>query len=498
MHNKELLVEVNRIKEMMGLLLEGTIEDGTRKLLIVLGYSNEWIDNLAAKTVGELNFSKIGNTLAGLGISSYDNLVANASDAFSRKAGEIVTSDEIFAYLLKTAPEAIESMNSKISVMASELANKTISNLKVSTLIASVDPAGATLLKGLIDAPYTGAGAKSIAELENGLKFVRSIIASIPPNKKGVVNVPKELRTLEEEFSKKIIEQSKQVSNPRPPILVPKKFTPEEIAARKLVMQALEDAAKLKGAAEGISEAIKQFGAYKGLSDMSKEQAMKEITDLLNKGYSEADVFDLVREKIIVMLKQDVEAAEILRKNRTWNKYIAPWLSRRVDSPIKRLGWFLAFGTITGIGWSFRDALHFGIQGAHEIDKELRQAGDSSYEDSVESFKDFLVKSEKYTVEEARSTTKKLGVYYDKEGNGFKYIGDPDFIFEPVGTTPVVTPGGVKTMAEFQIYANKKATDNGLTLSNFTEDANSFTVDATVGGQDAGSITKKKDGSDWN
>ena len=75
MYNKELLVEVNRIKEMMGLLLEGIIDDGARKLLQSLGYSNEWIDNLAAKTVGDINFANVGDTLLGLGVRSYSDLV---------------------------------------------------------------------------------------------------------------------------------------------------------------------------------------------------------------------------------------------------------------------------------------------------------------------------------------------------------------------------------------------------------------------------------------
>ena len=387
-------------------------------------------------------------------------------------------------------------MNKKIVALSSDAANKIIKSTKIKNLITKADPTMVDELKSLLDAPLTGSGKKSIEALENGLSFVRNLMVNAPQGK-----VPDELVTLEKEFSEKITEQGKQISSPRPTIEIPYKYTPEELAAQALAKEALEKAIERTGKNEALTKAVEDMAAYKALSPDSKKIAMTMLTDMLDSGKTQSQILEELKTALGRMLLDDKVLAETLRKNNIWNKYIAPWISRRTAQPVNTVVWGLLLAGLTGVV-GFREQLKiaFGIfqEGKKEIDKTRYQ-----YENNIESFQDFLGTNLGYSNEETIGTTKKLGIYYDKEGKGFKYVGDPDFIFLEIGTTPVVPPvvpppGGVKTMDEFKTYANGKATANGLTLSNFTEDANSFSVDASVGGQPAGSIKKKKDGSDWN
>jgi hypothetical protein len=188
------------------ILREGYIDEGTRKLLKALGYSNEWIDNLAAKSTKDIIFSNIGDVLTDLGIRSYDNLVSKASEVLNKNADQI-SSDEIFAYLLKNEPKIIEDMNKKIAILASEDANKILKKTNIMALISEVDPTMTAELKSLLNAPLTGAGAKKIGQLQNGLNFFEGLIFNI--EKVGKV-VPDDLIRLKNEFVNKIVEQQKQ------------------------------------------------------------------------------------------------------------------------------------------------------------------------------------------------------------------------------------------------------------------------------------------------
>ena len=79
--NEQILSELNRMREIMGLslLTEGVIDARTRMILKSLGYTDSYIDNIVGKTADDLNLNSLADEFAAIGVKNSDDLVKKAS-----------------------------------------------------------------------------------------------------------------------------------------------------------------------------------------------------------------------------------------------------------------------------------------------------------------------------------------------------------------------------------------------------------------------------------
>jgi len=200
--NEQVLSELNRMREIMGLsiITEGVIDARTRMILKSLGYTDSYIDNIVGKTVDDLDLDSLADEFATIGVKNSDDLVKKAAAEAGVSSIDDVSEEAILGYIKKN-PKIMSSIESKVASMARQAAESSVRNLEASKIFPTdvLD-----MMKEISDMDLSTPGLSD--DLDEIIKFFDDKVVSI--GQKGGV-VPDELIRLRKQFA----EQKKSIES---------------------------------------------------------------------------------------------------------------------------------------------------------------------------------------------------------------------------------------------------------------------------------------------
>jgi hypothetical protein len=282
--NEQVLSELNRMREIMGLSIinEGVIDARTRMILKSLGYTDSYIDNIVGKTVDDLDLDSLADEFATIGVKNSDDLVKKAAAEAGVSSIDDVSEEAILGYIKKN-PKIMSSIESKVASMARQAAESSVRNLEASKIFPTdvLD-----MMKEISDMDLSTPGLSD--DLDEIIKFFDDKVVSI--GQKGGV-VPDSLLQLRKQFAeqKKSIESiGANKSKPTIDTGATKPKDPLEIENEKLRLQK-QELENAKSDLESVKKWIKGEQDYKDLSWMKgiipnryQKQVLAKIDGYLN------------------------------------------------------------------------------------------------------------------------------------------------------------------------------------------------------------------------
>ena len=559
--NKQILSEVNRIREMMNLTLinEGVIDDASRKALKALGYTDQFIDELVGKISDDIDISKLADEFATAGIKSSDDFLKAAAERAGVEIADL--SDEAILSYVKSNDTIMKSILDKISALSKEAAQSAIRDMDAAKLF-DADSRLKSVIDDILSRPIDDVDLK--ADIDETLVIIDNITADLvdsgiapPESLKGLRTQLKSLGDSAElskirsgnlngfvdnvvdDVTDDVTDDAEQAYRQKQEeIRLQKEY--ETLKDTKLddLIKKLGDSEAFKSAFSYFDTLMKKIGmgdASKYLDRAEKELGQKTLSQLEDPNVLKPYTNELFRKAQEKLGKEGATA--FMKKIGNFMKALDEFLKK-----IPLIGRFYKlFSAICGgafLFWaadnidfvnnffkrSFRELFDFFdniIPGADfeetlpycyfEIDdyadltdeEQIQFQGLGFNCDNVDPTKPttLITKIEHVNANVAMGTKESFKVTIGGQERTYEVgVVTPPNPPTPNPPTPnPPTPGTNKTLAEFQTYVNGKIAQNpGMAASNAREENGYFIVDLTVNGQPAGPAKVKTDGSDWN
>ena len=205
-NQKNLLVEINRMKEIMGIrvLSEAVTPTYVKEFLEkALGVTEKQIDNLEKEGVDLSDFTKISDDFARLGIKNINDL----SEYAAKKLGVNidVVSDDVLLKFMKESPEVTEAINRKLGGLINKAARDIVQAQDFKNLVG--DDLADNILNNVLGTGVNSQTADSI--LIAAQTYKREIDDAIQTQTSKGNTIPDSLKEISEQLGEKI----KQVEN---------------------------------------------------------------------------------------------------------------------------------------------------------------------------------------------------------------------------------------------------------------------------------------------
>lgn len=197
---KDLLVEINRYKQLMGTVL---LTEGGKVLDEFLPLTPRTVDNLSKSGIDFANdLTKLSDEFANIGVRTWDDL----SNIVAKNQG--MSTDEITDQMIRDYIKSNEKLYTSILINASEIASKQVDNLIKNanlTQIFAKNPNQLETYKLYISTPPSVRNVDTLVTgLNDSIDEITGVIDDIQSGKiPGVTVVPKELQDLYEDLLSK-------------------------------------------------------------------------------------------------------------------------------------------------------------------------------------------------------------------------------------------------------------------------------------------------------
>jgi hypothetical protein len=372
--NEQILSELNRMREIMGLslLTEGVIDARTRMILKSLGYTDSYIDNIVGKTADDLNLNSLADEFTAIGVKNSEDLVKKAAAEAGVKSIDDVSEEAILGYIRKN-PKIMSSIESKVAAMAKEAAEISIKNIEASKLFS---PDVYDVLRAISDMDLSTPGLSD--DIDDVIKLLDDKI--VAGSSKGVPT-PDSLIQLRKQFAeqKKSIESvGANKSKPTIDTGATKPKDPLEIENEKLRLQK-QELENAKSDLESVKKWIKGEQDYKDLNwikgiipNRYQKQVLAKIDGHLNDLLSGKITLDELTEKAQTELK-----SQMLKKENKSLKKQGTALERFLQKNPKTV----KYGVRGTLAAGVLAAIYYGVfasfvKGAYENNKDVVLGGE--------------------------------------------------------------------------------------------------------------------------
>lgn len=318
--NEQILSELNRMREIMGLslLTEGVIDARTRMILKSLGYTDSYIDNIVGKTADDLNLNSLADEFTAIGVKNSDDLVKKAAAEAGVKSIDDVSEEAILGYIRKN-PKIMSTIESKVAAMAKEAAESSIKNLEATKIFAK-NPDVYLVLRSISDMDLSTPGLSK--DIDDVIATLDDMIVQI--NSKGGV-VPEDLIQLRKQFAGQKSSLESVGANKLKPTIdtgVPKPKDPLEIENEQLRLKK-QELEKAKTDLESVKKWIKGEQDYKDLSWMKgiiPNNYQKQVLAKINSSLDDLLSGKITLEELVKKAETELKSQMLKKENSSLKK----------------------------------------------------------------------------------------------------------------------------------------------------------------------------------